>query len=537
MNKILFVLLFLSAQFSGYSQTTRYDSLLRVLKQELTRENLYEQQKRKRIAQLQSALLHTDSTRFEASFNLYSAIFEEYHSYKFDSAFVYVRKLIALSERFQKKDNLIRNTILLGTVLLNSGLYKEAFDVIEKMDTSGLSNALRSAYLVLRARLNSGIAEYDNDAFFTARYNRQADEDFKKAGSLTPPGDFEQTINMAFLPDSVKPKNLTPDFFYHFITGRQMPAHNLAMVAARLCFAFTGKDRLCFIILAAINDIRSCTKETLAIFLLGQELFKMNQTNDAFICMQEADRNAVFYGARNRALQIESMLPLIAGKLLDEKQHQKDKLLIGFLTFLIVAVILFFLLVIYRRQILRIKVSERLIREKNGELESINDKLWESSKIKEELIGLFFKTCSSYIEMLDTIKRETQHYIKLGKYNEVLQLLKNMQIDKEKGNLYKMLDTIFLTMFPNFIASFNALLPEEDQIWPKPGETLNATVRIFALMRLGITGNEAIAKILDYSVSTIYTYKTRIRSRALVPANDFERKIMEIEFIDKPGTG
>jgi hypothetical protein len=253
--------------------------------------------------------------------------------------------------------------------------------------------------------------------------------------------------------------------------------------------------------------------------------------------MQEADRNAVFYGARNRALQIESMLPLISAKLVDEKQHQKDKLLIGCLTFLIIAVILFFLLVIYRRQLLRIKASEGIIREKNAELESVNDKLWESSKIKEELIGLFFKTCSSYIDMLETLKRETQHYIKLGKYNEVHQLLKNMHIDKEKGNLYKMLDTIFLTMFPNFIASFNALLQEEDQIWPTSGETLNATVRIFALMRLGITEHEAIAKILNYSVSTIYTYKARIKSRALVPANDFERKIMEIEFIDKPVTG
>jgi hypothetical protein len=316
-----------------------------------------------------------------------------------------------------------------------------------------------------------------------------------------------------------------------------MPAHNLAMVAARLSFAFTGDDRLCFIILGAINDIRSCTKETLAVFLLGQELFKMNQTNDAFLFMQEADRNAVFYGTRNRALQIESMLPLISAKLVDEKQHQKDKLLIGLLTFLIVAVILFFLLVIYRRQILRIKASEKMIKEKNAELERVNDKLWESSKIKEELIGLFFKTCSSYIDMLETIKRETQHYLKLGKYKEVHQLLKNTPIDKEKGNLYKMLDSIFLTMFPNFIAAFNALLPEEDQVWPKTGEPLNATVRIFALMRLGVTANESIAQILDYSVSTIYTYKARIRSRALVPAHDFERKVMEIEFIDKPGAG
>ncbi|OQP39986.1 hypothetical protein A4H97_17365 [Niastella yeongjuensis] len=537
MNKIVFVLLFLMGWFTGYSQSLRSDSLLQVLKSALKQQHLYVQEKEKRIGELRFALRTANSAGFNAQFNLCSKLFEEYRSYKFDSAFVYVRKLIALAERFQQKDNLIRSTIKLGSILLNSGLYKEAFDIIQKIDTANLPNALQSDFLVLRARLNGGIGEYDNDAFFTENYYRQADKDFKLADSLTPPSDFEDTINMAFIPDSVKHKQLTPAFYYQLITRRPMPAHNLAMVATRLSFAFTGEDRLFFIILGAINDIRSATKETLAIFLLGQELFKRNQTTDAFACMQEADRNAVFYGTRNRALQIESMLPLISAKLIDEKQHQKDKLLIGLLTFLIVAVILFFLLVIYRRQILRIKTSEGMIREKNAELESVNDKLWESSKIKEELIGLFFKTCSLYIEKLDTLKRETQHYIKLGKTNEVHQLLKNMHIDKEKGNLYKMLDSIFLTMFPNFIASFNALLQQEDQFWPKSGETLNATVRIFALMRLGITENEAIAKILDYSVSTIYTYKARIKSRALVPANDFDRKIMEIEFIDKPGEG
>lgn len=535
MNKILFVLLFLMVSSTGYSQSIQSDSLLRVLKSELTKKSLYDQDKEKRIGELRLALRNTTSAGFDAQYDLYTKLFEEYRSFKFDSAFVYVRKMIGLCDQFKKNDNLIRSKIMLGSILLNSGLYKEAFDVIQQIDTARLSNTLKTDYLVLRARLNAGIGDYNNDAYFSKRYYRQSQEDFKNAEIATPPNDFEKTINLAFLPDSIKPKKLTPDFFFNTITQHQLPEHGIAMVATRISFAYAGQNKILFLALAAINDIRSSTKETLAIFLLAQELFKMNRTGDAFIFMQEADSNAQFYGARNRAVQIESMLPLIAGKLLDEKQHQRDKLLIGFLTFLIIAVILFFLLVIYRRQILRIKASEGVIMEKNAELEKVNDKLWESSKIKEELIGLFFKTCSSYIEMLDTIKRETQHYIKLGKYNEVHQLLKNIHIGKEKGNLYKMLDTIFLTMFPNFIASFNALLQEEDQIWPTSGETLNATVRIFALMRLGITDNEAIAKILDYSVSTIYTYKARIKSRALVPANEFERKIMEIKFIDKPG--
>ena len=536
MKKILFVLLFLPACFKGYAQAISSDSLVAVLKTELSRESIYDLEKEKRINLLRYQLLQTPASDLKAQFDLQSSIFEEYRSFKFDSAFVWASRMIALAERSGDKDRLIQGKITLGSTLLNSGFYKEAFDIANGIDTAALSNALKTDYLFLRARLLAGIGDYDNDAFFSRRYYQQSEADFKNAETVTPSNEFEKTINQAFLPDSVRPKNFTAAFFHHYILDHHLSEHGVAMVATRISYAYTGEDRIHFLALAALYDIRASTKETLAIFLLGQELFKLGKTNDAYICMQMAARNAKFYGSRNRAVQIESMLPLVAGKVIDEKQHETDKLLIGFLVFLIVAVVLFFLLVIYRRQILRIKANERVIREKNHELENVNGKLWESSRIKEELIGLFFKTCSSYIDTLDKVKHKTQHNIKLGKYNDVTQFLNDLHIDEEKDQLYTMLDTVFLTMFPNFITAFNALLKKEDQVWPKSGETLNATLRIFALMRLGITDHAAIAKILDYSVSTVYTYKMRIKSRAQVPAQDFEQKIMEIKFIDNVGT-
>ncbi|MBW8683293.1 DUF6377 domain-containing protein [Chitinophaga rhizophila] len=533
MEKVLFVSVFLLLLLSmGHAQTKRSDSLIIVLKSELAKDGQYDKSKEKRIEQLKMHLVGIGAEDFKSRFNLYTDIFREYSSYKFDSAFQYVRLMTDLSEQFGKKQELIQSQILMGTTLVSSGFYKEAFDITDAISSDELPNTLKTDFLFLRARLNAGIADYDNDAYFSREYYRQSAEDFKSAEIATPSNDFEQTINLAFNKDSVAARHLTPDFFYHTIIRQSLPAHNVAMVATRVSYAYTGYDRVLFLTLAAINDVRSSTKETLAIFLLGQELFKLGKTNDAYEFMQEAAKNAKFYGARNQVVQIESMLPLVAGKIIDEKQHEKDKLLIGLLIFLIVAVVLFFLLVIYRRQLQRIKVNEQMIREKNTELEDVNAKLWESSRIKEELIGLFFKTCSSYIDTLDKIKHKTLHSIKLGKYKEVSQLLKEVQVEEEKDRLYEMLDSVFLTMFPNFIASFNALLKKEDQIWPKSGETLNATLRIFALIRLGITEHEAIAKILDYSVSTVYTYKTRIKSRALVPANDFEQRIMEIKFID-----
>ena len=53
-------------------------------------------------------------------------------------------------------------------------------------------------------------------------------------------------------------------------------------------------------------------------------------------------------------------------------------------------------------------------------------------------------------------------------------------------------------------------------------------MRIFALIRLGITDSDRIANFLDYSVHTVNTYKTRIKNRSKVDNDQFEQLIMEI---------
>ena len=87
---------------------------------------------------------------------------------------------------------------------------------------------------------------------------------------------------------------------------------------------------------------------------------------------------------------------------------------------------------------------------------------------------------------------------------------------------------MFLKIFPNFVSQFNQLLRENEQIVLKEGELLNTDLRIFALMRLGITHNEVIAQILDYSVNTIYTYKTKIKNRSDLSNDCFMEAVMQI---------
>ena len=70
---------------------------------------------------------------------------------------------------------------------------------------------------------------------------------------------------------------------------------------------------------------------------------------------------------------------------------------------------------------------------------------------------------------------------------------------------------------------------EGEQLTVKNNELLSTELRIFALIRLGINDNDQISKVLDYSINTVYTYKTRVRNRSDLDNEAFFRAVMNIQ--------
>jgi hypothetical protein len=97
--------------------------------------------------------------------------------------------------------------------------------------------------------------------------------------------------------------------------------------------------------------------------------------------------------------------------------------------------------------------------------------------------------------------------------------------------LYATFDAIFLALYPTFIDDFNELLVPEKKVIPKNSERLNTELRIFALIRLGITDSVKIASFLRYSLGTIYNYRTKTRNKASVPREKFEELVMKVGHI------
>jgi len=135
---------------------------------------------------------------------------------------------------------------------------------------------------------------------------------------------------------------------------------------------------------------------------------------------------------------------------------------------------------------------------------------------------------SQLINKIDTLQKITLQKIKTKKPAEILGLLKKYSVKKERIELFNQFDQVFLKLFPTFIVEMNnLLLPEEKRILKK-NELLNTEFRIFALYRLGVQDPQQVAEFLEISISTIYTYKTRLKSKSKFK-DRFEERIMEIK--------
>lgn len=153
----------------------------------------------------------------------------------------------------------------------------------------------------------------------------------------------------------------------------------------------------------------------------------------------------------------------------------------------------------------------------------------DSNQIKEEYIARFLRLCSTYINQLDNFRRLVNKKITSNQIPELLKLTRSESVQEEAlRELYANFDSAFLHLFPDFVSQFNELLQDNERFVLKNDEQLNTELRIFALIRLGITDSSQIAEFLRYSVNTIYNYRAKVKNKARVSRDDFETLVCRI---------
>ena len=509
------------------------DSLLQALTVAIGKMPDYDSAKTREIARLRAALPSATTSDPIALFNGYARLYDAYRIFIYDSAYQYAEKLQRIAYQLGNPHLITESRLNLCFILLSSGLFRETHDSLQVTDIRREPDSLKALYYTLMGRYYYDLANYDFDNH-SAAYDISGNHYMDSALAFYPAGSFESTYYKGLL--EFKRTNIdTAATLFRQLLARPLSDHELALTASTLSgiCGQKGDDQAAtdLLITAAIADIRASTKETFAIFNLASVLYKKGDVHHASPCIETAIANAEFYGARQRKAQVSSILSLIEGQRISAVEAQR-RLLIQYAAVVTgFVIVLVFLIITIRRQVEKLKKAQQMITEAHAAQRAINQKLEEANKIKEEYIGYFFSLDSEFFVKLERLKKTLDQKLADRKFEDIRFIVNNIQIKKEKEELLRSFDTVFLRIFPQFVPRFNALFKEEDQIKLKENELLNIDLRIFALIRLGITDNEKIAQILEYSVNTIYAYKTRIKNRSIVPNDEFESRILEIQGI------
>jgi hypothetical protein len=532
-GSMLMILLILQVAVKAQANT---DSLLRELTTAIRKAPEYDAEKLWRIAQLQD-LLRTDTTvSTKTLFAIYGQLYEEYRIFHYDSAYEYAGKMLQIADRLGDRELITNARLSLCFILLSSGLFRETYDSLRTIAIRDEPDSLKAKYYSLIGRYYYDLANYDYDgAQHSAAYDEKGNAFIDTALGFYPQASFEYGYYRGLLDFKRNNTAEAASYFEKLLHSRALTDHQLALTASTLSGVYLGNGQqeraIDLMITAAIADIHSSTKETFAIFNLADLLYRMRDVRHASLCIEAAIGNAEFYGARQRKVQLTSILSLIEGERINAVEAQRRLLIQYAIVATLLGIVLAVLIFVIRRQVKKLQKAQQMITEAHKAQRLVNEKLEEANKIKEEYIGYFFSLDSEFFVKLERLKRTLEQKLADRKFEDIRFIVNNIQLKKEKEELLRSFDTVFLRIFPNFVARFNSLFKEEDQVKLKENELLNIDLRIFALIRMGISDNEKIAQILEYSVNTIYAYKTRIKNKSFVPNEEFESRIMDIKSV------
>ena len=153
----------------------------------------------------------------------------------------------------------------------------------------------------------------------------------------------------------------------------------------------------------------------------------------------------------------------------------------------------------------------------NEQIQSANILMKEANRIKEEYIGRFLELSSNLIKQSEDRNKHLNRLARDRKLEELYAELKSPQaINSGIRMFHQNFDEAFLNIWPGFISEVNKLLLPTDAFDLNEGDSRHLTteLRILALIRLGITDNQEIADILRSSISTIYTYRSKLKARS-----------------------
>ena len=477
----------------------------------------------------------------EQLFSLNNRLYDEYLAFNFDSALCYIKKNVDVQQSLGNPDLAAGSLIRMAHILAVSGLFDKADRMLDQIDISQLSTECKVEYFNQRGELNlyrSEMAEYtpySQEYTDSSQYYRQL------ILKIAPKDSYDYIFNQATYISEKGDNDGAIKMLEAYMKNLKQGERRYSIVTSTLAYFYSKKDEAQlqerYFLLSAISDMKGAILENNSLRRLSIILLDRGDFKKAYEYLLCASNDARQYGSRLRSMQAARISPLITQAYDMERaltQHRTNLLLIilSVITLLLIGTVVYILSLIKKRHQANIKISKMNaeLSLHNEEIERMNNQMKESNRIKDEYIGRFLELSSNLIlkneersKVLNRLARDRKLELLYGE-------LKSQKPLNESVHLFHQnFDTAFLNIYPTFISEVNQLLTEDNQfeVHEEAGK-LTTELRILALIRLNITDNQKIADILQSSITTIYTYRSKLKSRAKSKAT-FEDDVRRIE--------
>ena len=524
-------------------------TVLRELDETIDNRQRFENETQLKISRLKEELARTDSSG--CRFDLYSALFEQYKNYQYDSAFVYAK----LMEKSAFRENSCgeagkcgsgsiykaKAQIALLYCFKSVGFFNEACDVIRTFDSENVPASLCAEFYFLCAETYQNMSSYvKGTEVLSSKYDRERLAYYDRVLQYADAGSYYYgyaKLDKALLEHYSD--SLAIDGRESFILMNDWDEHQKAVQYSILSEAYNtvGKfdEAVYYRALSAIMDIRSCTHETTSARVLAGHMYERNDIKRAYEYIQQAQYDAEFFNSRLRKTEINTILPVIESGRYNWMNNQRVLLYIILFSIIVLFVLTILLLLILRARNKDLKQIHSALEEKTELLEQSNksltdviSKLREANEIKDQYIIQSLYGNTDFVNEVNEAVNEAARDITLKRADEARTKLYHIGIKNERARIAATFDTAFLKLFPNWLDEFNSLFPDNMKVRLSEDGTMPMDVRIFALMRLGFGNPAEVAKYLNLSIDTVYVYKSRIKARAIVDNDEFDKRIMAI---------
>lgn len=536
--------------FIGISLAVRglnVDSLIKELDEAIAKRPQYVLQKEKHLEELKEKLQNEKNPRNR--FELLGELYTEYNFFNTDSVLMIVKERQKLAKELDDVVSNIHATLNWVEVLSTTGMFKEALDCMVSVDRENIPDFLLPYYYHLYRTIYGYMSDYAVDDTQKKYYDRLTDT---YRDSILLVNDPKSSTHIVVLADKLneagemdKAISLVEQSF--LVNPHNFSEHEQAIITYTLSESYrlkgeTEKQKE-YLLQSAIADMTTATMEYVSLRNLAVILYQEDDIDRAYsylkMCMEDASNS----NTRLRMVEIQKIFPVINDVYQENKMAQQKKLKVMLLLISLLSIVLICSLFYLKRQMKKLAAARKQVVDANEQLTKLNEELSvinkklkdtnhslvETTYLKETYIGRYMDQCSAYIEKMDAYRKSLSKIALTGKMADLVSKIKSSQfIDDELKSFYANFDDTFLSLFPTFVEDFNELLIESERVVLKPNERMNTELRIFALVRLGITDSVKIAQFLRYSVSTIYNYRTKARNKALGNRDDFEKKVAHI---------